>query len=101
MLILSRRRGENVVMGEDEAVVTLERVTGAVGYLTVRVGTGQIKRRLAVGESLQVPGLDARVKLLSCAHGSARLGIAAPRSLAIHRQEIRDRIVAQREVRHA
>jgi len=43
------------------------------------------------GESLRI-GSEVRVTILSAGGGSVRIGIEAPRSLAIHREEVYERI---------
>lgn len=45
-----------------------------------------------VGESLRI-GSEVRVTVLSSGGGQIRLGIDAPSHVAVHRQEVYDRIV--------
>jgi carbon storage regulator len=44
-----------------------------------------------VGESLVI-GKDITVTVVDCAHQSAKLGVEAPREIAVHREEIYQRI---------
>lgn len=44
-----------------------------------------------VGESLVI-GKDIAVTVVDCSHQSAKLGIEAPKEIAVHREEIYERI---------
>lgn len=48
------------------------------------------------GESIVI-GDDIRVTVLPSKNGTVRLGVTAPRSIAVHREEVYERIKAARE----
>ena len=47
-----------------------------------------------VGESIMI-GADVSVKVLGVRSGQVKLGVAAPRELPVHREEIYERIKAE------
>ena len=49
-----------------------------------------------VGESIRI-GEDVSVTVLGVKGNQVRLGIAAPRTVAVNRQEVHERIVAERD----
>ncbi len=49
-----------------------------------------------IGESIII-GDDITVTLLTTKGGQARIGITAPRSLSVHREEIYDKIQKEKE----
>lgn len=51
------------------------------------------------GESVKI-GDDVTVTVLGVKHGQTRIGITAPKSVAVHREEVYERIRAERSPTH-
>lgn len=49
-----------------------------------------------VGESINI-GEDVDVKVLGISGNQARIGISAPKTVAVHRQEVYERILAEQQ----
>jgi carbon storage regulator len=52
-----------------------------------------------LGETVVVPALDVQLTVLSVDGNRVRLGVVAPAGVAVHRQEVWDRIIGKRPSR--
>ena len=93
MLILTRKPGETIVIG-DHVRLTLESVDRNTLRFWLQAGnTRALLVRTRRSEVLQSGGV--RVLALGLRLGAVRLGIEAPATIAVHREEVWERI--QRE----
>jgi carbon storage regulator len=53
-----------------------------------------------IGETIRIGG-DTAVTVLGVSGNQVRVGIAAPASVAVHREEVYERIQAQQSPRHS
>jgi carbon storage regulator len=54
-----------------------------------------------LGETVVVPALDVQLTILSVDGNRVRLGVIAPAGVAVHRQEVWDRITGRRPNRRS
>jgi sRNA-binding carbon storage regulator CsrA len=113
MLILTRKIGQAVTIGDDIVLRVAEKSHGAVTFdVTAPEGTiaeyadrDGNPRRTAVGKRMTTRRGDHTIRLIhpdgtACVirpfpegcHGQVRLGFVAPRVVAVHREEIAERI---------
>jgi carbon storage regulator len=95
VLILTRRIGERILIGEkpNQKHVTVVATNAMRGSATLHASNLQ-HTKLLIDQEL---GLSAEitVKLIDVHGKQCRLGVSAPRSVAVHREEIAQRIAAQ------
>ncbi len=93
MLILTRRIGEAIYIGDNIAVI----ISGIKGNM-IRIRTAS-PELLVVTRKVNEPiniGKDISVTPLSVKGMQVRLGIKAPKDVSIHREEIYERIQAEK-----
>lgn len=90
MLVLSRRHGERIRIGQD----TLIQIKSSIGeVLMISIETPAI-----VGECFQISE-DVSISFLSSADGVVRIGVQAPRNIAVNREEVHQRIKRERKTK--
>ena len=90
MLVLSRREGEHVIVGDD-TVVTVEIVSHDKVGLRIQVTKpSHVETHTEVRKLDEVVRFDngSTVRVVQIERGKIRLGFSAPRSLSIARPEI-------------
>lgn len=85
MLVLTRRLGQKIMAGDSPITVV------AFGKKFVRIQAGSRIFSLRVGEGQQVYA-NVFVTLVDVRFGQIKLGIKAPNHIAIHREEIYQKI---------
>lgn len=107
MLILTRKKGQRVEIGDDIAVIVLG-IHAKQIFIEVRAPAGVVlhseesQQRFARGATLPAIsagqrlaiGADVTVAFFGVHAHQARLGIQAPRHIPVHRDEVADRIRA-------
>lgn len=89
MLILSRRNGESIVIGDDTVVtvVRIDSIKKMVGFKIARLGRESYFMTIANESSDEViPNVTLAVSKII--HGQAKIGIQAPREVHIVRAEL-------------
>ena len=100
MLHLTRRVGEKIIIGDKDVVITVIELHSKSAVLETDVKmisyslTASSVDAFGVGESraLLISGEVITVALIAMGGSTAKIGVDAPKAIAIHREEIYDRI---------
>lgn len=94
MLVLSRLRGETVIIGDDIARITVTAIHDHAVKLRIASQLGAETRWVRVEQTFWI-NRDLGVTYNSRRSDKARLGIHAPRAISVHREEVFERIAAE------
>ena len=94
MLILTRRIGEKIMIGDDTAITVL-----GIKRNSVLVSVGEPDQNplpvdcyaLKIGESIMIDD-DVSIKILSRSRNQVSIGITAPDDVPVHRLEVYNRV---------
>ncbi len=95
MLVLGRKPRERILVG-DSIILEIKEVRGSTASLLVTSPAGTVEWRIWVKDQFYVDAdQTVEVYVVSIDRDNVRLGITAPKDVAIHREEIARKIAAE------
>lgn len=91
MLLLTRRAGEKIIIGDKDIVITVDYTEHYQAKLTIDAGSLSASIFVGVQHRFDIAD-DVWIKVIESNSKTVKLGIEAPRGLPVHREEIYNRV---------